>query len=182
MTVQPVLCTGDGAGAVVLVLVKATAGPVILASCRRTCIPMDVSAKSSTVDGGSFVHADGRPRANERQRGVSPRRWQTGGGDGGSFGRPRSNTLGGRLAGAAPGQSTNNRWAARQARPAGRTGSPRPLSATPHVRLGALALTASVEAGGVKSGDLVMFEAIGGGLAWGAGLVRIGRPSAATSL
>ncbi|MEC7674123.1 MAG: beta-ketoacyl-ACP synthase III, partial [Pseudomonadota bacterium] len=32
-----------------------------------------------------------------------------------------------------------------------------------------LALTASVEAGGVKSGDLVMFEAIGGGLAWGAG-------------
>ena len=45
-----------------------------------------------------------------------------------------------------------------------------------------LALTASVEAGGVKSGDLVMFEAIGGGLAWGAGLVRIGRPPAATSL
>ena len=45
-----------------------------------------------------------------------------------------------------------------------------------------LALTASVEAGGVKSGDLVMFEAIGGGLAWGAGLVRIGRPTAAISL
>ena len=45
-----------------------------------------------------------------------------------------------------------------------------------------LALTASVEAGGVKSGDLVMFEAIGGGLAWGAVLVRIGRPPAATSL
>ena len=45
-----------------------------------------------------------------------------------------------------------------------------------------LALTASVEAGGVKSGDLVMFEAIGGGLAWGAGLVRVGRPPAATSL
>ena len=45
-----------------------------------------------------------------------------------------------------------------------------------------LALTASVEAGGVKSGDLVMFEAIGGGLAWGAGLVRIGRPPAVTSL
>ncbi|MEC8026976.1 MAG: beta-ketoacyl-ACP synthase III [Pseudomonadota bacterium] len=45
-----------------------------------------------------------------------------------------------------------------------------------------LALAASVEAGGVKSGDLVMFEAIGGGLAWGAGLVRIGRPPAATSL
>ena len=45
-----------------------------------------------------------------------------------------------------------------------------------------LALTASVEAGGVKSGDLVMFEAIGGGLAWGAGLVRIGRPPAAISL
>ena len=45
-----------------------------------------------------------------------------------------------------------------------------------------LALTTSVEAGGVKSGDLVMFEAIGGGLAWGAGLVRIGRPPAATSL
>ena len=45
-----------------------------------------------------------------------------------------------------------------------------------------LALTASVEAGGVKSGDLVMFEAIGGGLAWGAGLVRIGRPPAATQL
>lgn len=45
-----------------------------------------------------------------------------------------------------------------------------------------LALTASVEAGGVKPGDLVMFEAIGGGLAWGAGLVRIGRPPAATAL
>lgn len=45
-----------------------------------------------------------------------------------------------------------------------------------------LALTASVEAGGVKSGDLVMLEAIGGGLAWGAGLVRVGRPPAATSL
>ena len=45
-----------------------------------------------------------------------------------------------------------------------------------------LALTASVESGGVKSGDLVMFEAIGGGLAWGAGLVRIGRPPATISL
>ena len=30
--------------------------------------------------------------------------------------------------------------------------------------------------GRVSSGDLVLFEAIGGGLAWGAGLVKLGYP------
>ena len=39
-----------------------------------------------------------------------------------------------------------------------------------------LALTEAVIDGRVKNGDLVLFEAIGGGLAWGAGLVRIGAP------
>ena len=39
-----------------------------------------------------------------------------------------------------------------------------------------LALTEAVADGRVKNGDLVLFEAIGGGLVWGAGLVRIGTP------
>ncbi|WP_193170589.1 beta-ketoacyl-ACP synthase III [Nisaea nitritireducens] len=39
-----------------------------------------------------------------------------------------------------------------------------------------LALTEAVVDGRVKNGDLVLFEAIGGGLVWGAGLVRIGTP------
>ncbi|MEP3114961.1 beta-ketoacyl-ACP synthase III [Nisaea sp.] len=39
-----------------------------------------------------------------------------------------------------------------------------------------LALTEAVGDGRVKNGDLVLFEAIGGGLVWGAGLVRIGTP------
>jgi 3-oxoacyl-[acyl-carrier-protein] synthase-3 len=42
-----------------------------------------------------------------------------------------------------------------------------------------LALTEAVGDGRIKSGDLVLFEAIGGGLAWGAGLVRMGYPPAA---
>ncbi len=42
-----------------------------------------------------------------------------------------------------------------------------------------LALTEAVGDGRVKSGDLVLFEAIGGGLAWGAGLVRMGYPPSA---
>ncbi len=40
-----------------------------------------------------------------------------------------------------------------------------------------LALSAAVRDGRIKNGDLVLMEAIGGGLAWGAGLVRIGRPN-----
>ena len=40
-----------------------------------------------------------------------------------------------------------------------------------------LALSAAVRDGRIKTGDLVLVEAIGGGLAWGAGLVRIGRPN-----
>ena len=39
-----------------------------------------------------------------------------------------------------------------------------------------LALAEAVEDGRVKPGHLVLFEAIGGGLVWGAGLVRIGVP------
>lgn len=39
-----------------------------------------------------------------------------------------------------------------------------------------LALTESVASGDIKNGDLVLFEAIGGGLSWGSGLVRLGRP------
>ena len=39
-----------------------------------------------------------------------------------------------------------------------------------------LALTEAVVDGRVKNGDLVLFEAIGGGLVWGAGLVRLGTP------
>ena len=39
-----------------------------------------------------------------------------------------------------------------------------------------LALTEAVADGRVKNGNLVLFEAIGGGLVWGAGLVRIGTP------
>jgi 3-oxoacyl-[acyl-carrier-protein] synthase III len=42
-----------------------------------------------------------------------------------------------------------------------------------------LALTEAVGDGRVKEGDLVLFEAIGGGLAWGAGLVRMGYPASA---
>ena len=40
-----------------------------------------------------------------------------------------------------------------------------------------LALDEAVRDGRVKAGDLVLFEAIGGGLAWGAGLVRFGLPA-----
>lgn len=39
-----------------------------------------------------------------------------------------------------------------------------------------LALSEAISDGRVKNGDLVLFEAIGGGLVWGAGLVRIGEP------
>jgi 3-oxoacyl-[acyl-carrier-protein] synthase-3 len=39
-----------------------------------------------------------------------------------------------------------------------------------------LALSEAMADGRVKNGDLVLFEAIGGGLVWGAGLVRIGAP------
>lgn len=42
-----------------------------------------------------------------------------------------------------------------------------------------LALTEAVEDGRISRGDLVLFEAIGGGLAWGAGLVRMGYPEQA---
>ena len=39
-----------------------------------------------------------------------------------------------------------------------------------------LALSVGMNDGRISNGDLVLFEAIGGGLAWGAGLVRIGEP------
>ena len=39
-----------------------------------------------------------------------------------------------------------------------------------------LALSEGISDGRVSSGDLVLFEAIGGGLAWGSGLVKIGQP------
>ena len=39
-----------------------------------------------------------------------------------------------------------------------------------------LALSEGIEDGRILDGDLVLFEAIGGGLAWGAGLVRMGFP------
>ena len=39
-----------------------------------------------------------------------------------------------------------------------------------------LALTEAVSDGRVKAGHLLAFEAIGGGLSWGASLVRFGRP------
>ena len=42
-----------------------------------------------------------------------------------------------------------------------------------------LALTEAVQDGRITQGDLVLFEAIGGGLAWGAGLVRMGYPESA---
>ena len=42
-----------------------------------------------------------------------------------------------------------------------------------------LALTEAVQDGRITQGDLVLFEAIGGGLAWGAGLVRMGYPDLA---
>ncbi len=35
-----------------------------------------------------------------------------------------------------------------------------------------LALHAAVEAGQIKAGDMVMTEAMGGGLTWGANLIR----------
>ena len=40
-----------------------------------------------------------------------------------------------------------------------------------------LALSEGINDGRVSSGDLVLFEAIGGGLAWGSGLVKIGHPA-----
>ena len=39
-----------------------------------------------------------------------------------------------------------------------------------------LALSEGIKDGRIVNGDLVLYEAIGGGLAWGAGLVRIGYP------
>ncbi len=39
-----------------------------------------------------------------------------------------------------------------------------------------LALTSGVESGKIKSGHLLALEAIGGGLSWGASLIRYGRP------
>ncbi|MBH68324.1 MAG: 3-oxoacyl-ACP synthase [Rhodospirillaceae bacterium] len=39
-----------------------------------------------------------------------------------------------------------------------------------------LALAEGIADGRIRDGDLVLFEAIGGGLAWGAGLVRMGYP------
>ncbi|MDC0399009.1 ketoacyl-ACP synthase III [Alphaproteobacteria bacterium] len=39
-----------------------------------------------------------------------------------------------------------------------------------------LALSEGINDGRVSSGDLVLFEAIGGGLAWGSGLVKMGQP------
>ncbi len=44
-----------------------------------------------------------------------------------------------------------------------------------------LAFDEAVRDGRIKSGDLVLMEAIGGGLAWGAGLVRYGAPVKAKS-
>ena len=40
-----------------------------------------------------------------------------------------------------------------------------------------LALSSAVEDGRIKNGQVLAFEAIGGGLVWGASLVRFGRPS-----
>ncbi|NBP80553.1 16S rRNA (cytosine(1402)-N(4))-methyltransferase [bacterium] len=40
-----------------------------------------------------------------------------------------------------------------------------------------LALAAAVDDGRIKNGDLVAMEAIGGGLVWGAALVKFGRPA-----
>ena len=39
-----------------------------------------------------------------------------------------------------------------------------------------LALASGVESGKIKPGHLLALEAIGGGLTWGASLVRYGRP------
>jgi len=39
-----------------------------------------------------------------------------------------------------------------------------------------LALAAAVDDGRIKNGDVVAMEAIGGGLVWGAALVKFGRP------
>jgi len=40
-----------------------------------------------------------------------------------------------------------------------------------------LALAAAVDDGRVRNGQVLAFEAIGGGLVWGAALVRYGRPN-----
>ena len=40
-----------------------------------------------------------------------------------------------------------------------------------------LALSAAVDDGRIKNGDVLAMEAIGGGLVWGAALVKFGRPS-----
>ena len=40
-----------------------------------------------------------------------------------------------------------------------------------------LALSSAVEDGRIKNGQVLAFEAIGGGLVWGASLVRFGRPA-----
>ncbi len=39
-----------------------------------------------------------------------------------------------------------------------------------------LALAAAVDDGRIKNGDVVAMEAIGGGLVWGAALVKFGKP------
>ena len=43
--------------------------------------------------------------------------------------------------------------------------------------LAPLALATAVNDGRVKNGDVLAMEAIGGGLVWGAALVKFGRPS-----
>jgi len=40
-----------------------------------------------------------------------------------------------------------------------------------------LALATAVDDGRVKNGDVLAMEAIGGGLVWGAALVKFGRPA-----
>ena len=39
-----------------------------------------------------------------------------------------------------------------------------------------LALAVAVDDGRIKNGDVVAMEAIGGGLVWGAALVKFGKP------
>ena len=40
-----------------------------------------------------------------------------------------------------------------------------------------LALAVAVDDGRIKNGDVIAMEAIGGGLVWGAALVKFGKPS-----
>ena len=164
---------GDGAGALVLQAVP-TRGRAAAASCRPICIPTDANTSILYVDGGpsSTAHApascawkgarssarrsqhlgevvDEALAANGLDRGATSTGW--------CRIRPTA------------GSSTG--WA--KARPAARQGRRHDRSPCQHLgRLDPAGAGEAVGDGRIRPGQLVLMEAMGGGLTWGAALVR----------